>query len=144
MQSLTGVGQTSRKSTTNRAQREDLIIVSDDSALIQMQLAHKLTSKGYLVTSATTEEETITFAQDLAPAAIITDNQKGRDNMNGLRMTPSLSRQDDLKEVVLLMFSADEVEGAFLWSGGDCFVHKQTGAVDQLITAVHTYLQEVS
>ena len=144
MESITGVGQTSRKPTYNRAHREDLIIVSDDSDAIQIQLTNKLTSKGYLVTSATTEEETITFTQDLAPAAIITDNQKGGDNTNGLRMTTSLSRKDDLKEVVLLMFSADEVEGAFLWSGGDGFVHKHSGGIDQLITVVHSYLQEVS
>jgi len=65
-----------------------------------------------------------TYALLLKPLAIVTDNQKGRDNLSGLNMTWDICRIPELRETVLFMLSADYVEVAFLWGGGDCFIHK--------------------
>ncbi len=56
--------------------------------------------------------------------AIVTDNQKGRDNLSGLNMAWDLCRHPQLRETVLFMVTADLVEVAFLWNGGDWFIRK--------------------
>lgn len=61
----------------------------------------------------------------IKPQVIITDNQERRDNFSGLNMTWDLCRNLDLRETILIMLTADEVEPMFLWQGGDFFLNKQ-------------------
>jgi CheY-like chemotaxis protein len=119
---------------------EALILISDDSAGVQNQLASALEPLGYPLAFASNEDETLAMALDLHPAAIITDNQKGKDNLNGLRMTGKIANHPELREVVLFMLTADALEGAFLWNGGDYFLQKTPECVSMLITAMQAYL----
>jgi hypothetical protein len=116
----------------------DLILVSTDApnALAQMVLAFK--GQRYRFAHALTEQETLGLALKMKPLAIITDNQKGRDNLSGLNMTWDLCRYPELREVVLFMYTADHVEAAFLWNGGDWFMHKADAA--KLVLRVSEYL----
>jgi hypothetical protein len=116
----------------------DLILVSTDApnALAQMALAFK--GKHYRFAHAATEQETLGLALKMKPLAIITDNQKGRDNLSGLNMTWDLCRYPELREIVLFMHTADYVEAAFLWNGGDWFMNK--GGLANLAMGVIDYL----
>jgi CheY-like chemotaxis protein len=102
----------------------EMILLSSDNSNVQTYMEVALKAKGYRLTSAATEQETMQAALLLRPLAIVTDNQKGRDNLSGLNMTWDICRIPELRETVLFMLSADYVEVAFLWGGGDCFIHK--------------------
>lgn len=102
----------------------DLILISDDSPNVKVQMTAAFRGQRYRLTYAAEEAETIAMALSLKPLAIITDNQKGRDNLSGLNMTWDICRHPELREVVLFMLSADQVEVAFLWSGGDWYIRK--------------------
>jgi HEAT repeats len=102
----------------------EMILLSSDNPNVQKFLEVALRAKGYRLTSTATEQETLQAALQLKPLAIITDNQKGLDNLSGLNMTWDMCRIPELSETVLFMLSADYVEVAFLWNGGDCFIHK--------------------
>jgi CheY-like chemotaxis protein len=115
-----------------------LILLSDDDPKVWDALVRVYHGKGYRFASAATEQETLGLALKMKPLAIITDNQKGRDNLSGLNMTWDLCRYPELREVVLFMYTADHVEAAFLWNGGDWFVHKADAA--KLGSAVAQFL----
>lgn len=102
----------------------ELILISDDAPAARHPLADTLGAKGYRVAYAATEKETLAIALRFKPLAVVTDNQKGRDNLSGLNMTWDVCRTPELRETLLFMFTADLVEVAFLWNGGDWFVHK--------------------
>ncbi len=102
----------------------DLILISDDSPKVKVQMAAAFRGERYRLTYAAEEGETLAMARMLKPLAIITDNQKGRDNLSGLNMAWDICRRPELREVVLFMLSADAVEIAFLWNGGDWYVRK--------------------
>jgi len=105
------------------AQMGDLVLLSDDGAGMKnpMEIALK---RRYRLAAAATEQETLNLALRFKPLAIITDNQKGRDNLSGLNMTWDLCRRSELRETVLFMFTVDYAEVAFLWNGGDWFIRK--------------------
>ena len=102
----------------------DLILISDDSPNIKVQMAAAFRGQPYRLTYTTDEGETSAMALALKPLAIITDNQKGRDNLSGLNMTWDICRHPALREVVLFMLTGDYVELAFLWNGGDWYIRK--------------------
>jgi DNA-binding response OmpR family regulator len=102
----------------------DLILLSDDSPNLRNQVEIAMRGRRYRFATAATEQETIEAALRFKPLAIITDNQKGRDNLSGLNMTWDLCRRPELRETVLFMFTKDDVEVAFLWNGGDRFMRK--------------------
>jgi CheY-like chemotaxis protein len=101
-----------------------LILVSDDDPEAGKRMLGIFGAKGYRVTQTFTESETLANALRLKPQAIITDNQKGGDNLSGLNMTWDLCRNPQLRETVVFMHTADLVEIAFLWNGGDWFIRK--------------------
>lgn len=109
-----------------------LALVSEDSAGVRRTLADLLKRLGVNVAAAACQQETLRRALALRPSLILTDNQKLRDNTSGLRMTEALAAAPALSETLLFMFSADPVEGLFLWNGGDAFVHKGRGALAPL------------
>jgi len=100
------------------------VIVSDDDPQVQAHLTGLLRESGIPCAAASTVEETIQKARALQAALIITDNQKQDDNTSGLHMAERFSRDDELKEILLLMLSVDRIGGAFLWHGGDAYLHK--------------------
>jgi len=102
----------------------ELILISDDAPEAGKRLAGALGAKGYRVTQTFTESETLAVALRFKPLAILTDNQKGSDNLSGLNLTWDMCRTPELRETLLLMHTADLVEVAFLWNGGDWFISK--------------------
>jgi DNA-binding response OmpR family regulator len=103
-------------------------------------LSDLLQANAFGVRFAASEEETVELASKLRPQAIITDNQKARDNLSGLNLTWDICRRTDLRETVIFMLSADQVEPAFLWSGGDYFLLKHRANLEEMMRAVVEYL----
>jgi CheY-like chemotaxis protein len=120
--------------------RESLVLVSDDSGRVQDQLASVLRPRGFQLAFASSDDETVEMALRLHPWAIMTDNQKGRDNMSGLRMTERIASTPALEGALLLMMTADPVEGGFLWAGGDAFFLKWHVGPPQLVAVLEDYL----
>ena len=116
------------------------VIVSDDSPHNAEMYGRLIRNLGCQVAVARTEAETLTEARRTPPDLVVTDNQKWRDNSSGLRMTEELARDPDLSEIVVIMASADPIEAAFLWNGGDHFIHKPFGGPDQVRRLVQEYL----
>lgn len=123
--------------------REKLILISDDSKTNQDYLSSVLKKLGFLVITASTEQETIDLANRAKPQAIITDNQKGRgrDNLSGLNMTWDICRQPNLRETIIFMLTADQVEPIFLWNGGDYLLHKGSSSLDDLLQVVFEFFR---
>jgi len=119
---------------------ESLILISDDSEKMQITLSTLYRKMGFQIRVASTEQETVNLALAVRPQAIITDNQKGKDNLSGLSMTWDLCRRPELRESIIFMLTADFVEPIFLWSGGDCFLSKYNATLDDLANVVMEYL----
>jgi hypothetical protein len=100
---------------------------------------------GFQVHLASTEQETYEKSMELKPQAVITDNQKRVnnicDNLSGLNLTWDLCRSPDMQETILFMLTADFVEPAFLWNGGDYFLSKRTANLEELAHVVLEFLQ---
>ena len=116
---IVGSGEAERLFPYQRKPQDCLILVSDDSHHVQTQISKILESDGYPLVFASDTDETLSKVEALKPAAIITDNQKNRDNSNGLRMTTMISSQSETREITLFMLTADWIGGPFLWHGGD-------------------------
>jgi CheY-like chemotaxis protein len=116
------------------------ILISEDSKKIQSALTSLFAKMGFRVEVASTEQETIDKALRLLPQAVITDNQKEKDNLSGLNLTWELSRVAELRETVLFMFTADFLEPIFLWSGGDYFLSKFGHGLNEIAEVVAEYL----
>lgn len=142
LQVLVGPEESARHFPVRVPTREKLILISEDSKRMQSQLSAMLKRLGFLIITASTEQETIALALRAKPQAIITDNQKGRgrDNLSGLNMTWDICRHPALRETVIFMLSADRIEPVFLWNGGDYFLWKKSARLDALIKVVMEYL----
>ena len=116
------------------------VLISEDSPKSRQQLSLMLGLSGFVTHSAATEQETLALAEKFRPQVIITDNQKGRDNLSGLNMTWDLCRTPELRETILIMLTADELEPIFLWQGGDFFLNKQRFGGAQLVPALEMYM----
>lgn len=116
------------------------IVVSDDSEGVRDQIGWILQHKDLDLIGVSTPEETLEVAHSTTPDAILTDNQKGRDNTSGLRMVEQISRDSTLAEVPIMMFTADPVEGPFFWCGGDAFALKGPGGPRVLQAATRELL----
>jgi CheY-like chemotaxis protein len=120
--------------------KDCLILVSDDSHAVQTQVSQIIEPLGYPLVFAADMCETLEKAEALKPMAILTDNQKYKDNTNGLRMTTILSSRRETREITIFMLTADWIEGPFLWHGGDLFIHKQPICHHHIITSLKEYL----
>ena len=118
----------------------NLILISDDAINIQNKLSGSLAMMGFHVATASSEEETLIKARELKPSAIITDNQKGFDNLSGLNMTWDICRDRDLRETQIFMLTADHIEPVFLWQGGDYYLAKSCEPLEEIVAVVSDFL----
>ncbi len=116
------------------------VLISEDNRRGREQMSLALRQRGFLTYTAETEQETVSLAVKFKPQVIITDNQKGKDNLSGLNMTWDLCRNPELRETILIMLTADEVEPIFLWHGGDFFLNKQRFGSARLGTVLEMYM----
>jgi CheY-like chemotaxis protein len=126
---MSGISHMPPRRHIRAPQKEMLILISEDDKTIQLYINVQLSRLGFLVQIASTERDTIELAIKLRPWLIITDNQKINlerqvDNLSGLNMTWDLCRNKTLRETLIFMITADYLEPAFLWSGGDAFFQK--------------------
>jgi hypothetical protein len=115
-------------------------LVSSDAPEAQARLGIQVKERRCRIGYAPTERETVDAALRLKPLAIVTDNQKGRDNLSGLNMTWDICRLPELRETILFMLTEDRVEPAFLWNGGDWFIHKRGLPGAMLAKPIEEYL----
>ena len=114
-------------------------------------MAFMLQQRGFTTYTAATEQETVALAQKVKPQVVVTDNQKitrdakgtliVKDDLSGLSMTWDLCRIPELRETILIMFTADEVEPIFLWQGGDLFLSKNRRGGMQLAIVLEQYMR---
>lgn len=137
---LVGPEESSRHFPIPVPHGESLILVSEDSKTMRSKLSGFFRRAGFHVIDASTEAHTLLAARNLRPGAIITDNQKGRDNLSGLHLTWDLCRIPELRETIIFMLTADLVEAIFLWNGGDYFLSKLRFSVDERMQEANEYL----
>jgi len=125
-----------------RHQPGPIILVSDDHEGWRDHWKSELESQGFRVTQAACEDQTLEAALRLRPTVVITDNQKGRDNMSGLRMTEKASRMPELDDTLLFMFSADDIDGPFYWNGGDRCIPKDPATLRYVSRTLWEYLDD--
>jgi len=130
-----------RHRTDHHNGNNKLILISDDAVKVQNNLSGALAMMGFRVAVAASEGETLQKARHLKPAAIITDNQKGHDNLSGLNMTWDICRDAELRETLIFMLTADCIEPVFLWHGGDYYLTKSVDPLEKVIGVVSDYLQ---
>jgi CheY-like chemotaxis protein len=141
IQSIIGPNGNSRCYPLRVPPKESPILISEDSRKIQCVLTSLFRELGFSVETASTEEETIDKALRLKPQVVITDNQKGKDNLSGLNLTREFSKRSELRETVLFMLTGDFIEPIFLWSGGDYFLSKNNCGLKDIGEAVTSYLR---
>ena len=140
IQSIRGVEEKERIFHAEIWSTKPLILISEDSERMRENLSNSLIQMGFRVKTASSEVQTTRLAYQLKPDAIITDNQKGRDNLSGLNMTWDICRKAALRETILFMLTMDEVEPAFLWSGGDYFLSKKRFSMKKLVQLIQEYM----
>ena len=140
VQSIVGPEESARHFPIRIPTAESLILISEDSEKMQTTLSNLYSKMGFHTRVASSEQETVELARKVKPHAIITDNQKGKDNLSGLNMTWDLCRQPELRETIIFMLTADFVEPIFLWNGGDCFLSKYKATPEDLANVVMEYL----
>lgn len=113
-----------------------LILISDDDPTVQDRLAGLLSPHGFRLAYACSLEETMAMATRLEPKVVITDNQKGRDNQSGLRMTRMFAQDDYYDDMGLVMISVDPIAGPFLWEGGDRFYWKPMFSAEEMVNSL--------
>jgi CheY-like chemotaxis protein len=99
-------------------------------------MAQMLAGYDFRLVSAGSLRETMEMAAHLHPNAILTYNQKGRDNQSGLRMTGMIPRDEGHDATGLVMVSTDAIAGAYLWEGRDRFFKKPFIPVEALAEAL--------
>jgi CheY-like chemotaxis protein len=131
------------------------VLISEDNPQGREHLALLLEKQGFTTYTSETSKETINLALKVNPSVIITDNQKilfindpkfGKqpryiDNISGLNMTWDICRRPELRETLLFMLTADEVEPIFLWQGGDIFLSKMRLGAEMLGGIIQAFLQ---
>jgi len=140
VQAIVGPEESTRHFPIRIPNWENLILISDDSKKIQDTLSDVYRGMKFQVRVASSEQETIELALKLKPQAILTDNQKGVDNLSGLNMIWDLCRRSELRETIIIMLTADFLEPIFLWSGGDCYLQKGRATLNDLAGVVLEYL----
>lgn len=140
IQVLVGPEQSSRIFPIRMLHGESPILISEDSQGMGKYLSSLLSKLGFPILVSTNSKDTLSMALRYKPRAIITDNQKGYDNLSGLNMVWDLCRITDLRETVLFMLTADNIEPIFLWSGGDYYLSKINRDIEKLVKVVNEYL----
>jgi CheY-like chemotaxis protein len=140
IQVLVGPEESSRIFPIRVPQNETLVLISEDSREMGDRLNKLFRGMGFPAIVTTTERDTLIAALKYRPGAIITDNQKGRDNLSGINMTWDICRQPELRETVIFMLTADFIEAVFLWHGGDYYLLKNPFNLIELGNVVNEYL----
>jgi len=140
IQAIVGPEEACSCATRSISPNGNPILVSDDSSKMQSALSSLFAEMGFHVEVASTEQETIDKALHLLPQAVITDNQKGKDNLSGLNLTLELAKKAELQDTVLFMLTADFIEPIFLWNGGDYFLSKFGHGLNKIAEVVEEYL----
>jgi CheY-like chemotaxis protein len=94
-----------------------LVMLVDDDDNSRTVYAQALTSKGYEVVTAGTAEEALPLAQQLQPAAIVTDLRLP--GASGLYLTRQLRADDRTKDAAILLLTGEvrmRDKGAFVGS----------------------------
>jgi CheY-like chemotaxis protein len=131
------------------------VLISEDSPKGREVLMTILQKQGFISYAADTARETIELAIKINPQVIVTDNQKitfindpkfGRqaryvDNISGLNMAWDICRLPELREALLFMLTADELEPIFLWNGGDVFLSKHRFGVEMLGGIIQEFMR---
>ncbi len=131
------------------------VLISEDSPKGREHLAMLLQKQGFTTYTAETTNETIDLALKIKPAVIVTDNQKilfindpklGKqpryiDNISGLNMTWDICRIYELREALLFMLTADELEPIFLWYGGDVFLSKYRFGAEMVGGIIQAFME---
>lgn len=133
-QALSAIGQSSHH--RHPAFKNPLILISEDDQSFQKLIGVSMQRMGYITLFANTARETISLAQKHHPEIILTDNQKYNDNLSGIFMTSDLSRNSNTAHATIIMITADEIEPAFVWHGGDIFMPKQAFQINQVVRIV--------
>lgn len=120
---------------------KERVLISEDSGVAQDQIIEGLAGIEIEIEVASTMEETIEKAHQWKPSLIITDNQKWGDNTNGLRMISEISRTPELQNILLFVLTADTIEAAVLWHGGDLHFHKSQYALAAIGYHISSYLR---
>ena len=130
------------------------VLISEDSPKGREQLAMILQKQGFTTYTADTARETLELALKIKPQVIITDNQKITfindpkfgsqaryvDNISGLNMTWDICCLQELRETLLFMLTADELEPIFLWHGGDVFLSKHRFGAEMLGGIIQAFM----
>ena len=140
VQAIVSTKKSFHHSPTRMPVHESLILISEDGEDTRARLTCLCSEVGLVVRTASTERETVELALELRPHAIITDNQKYQDNLSGLNMVWDLCRRPELRETIILMFTADFVEPIFLWNGGDYFFSKFLNTTRDIACVLTEYL----
>jgi CheY-like chemotaxis protein len=131
------------------------VLISEDNPKGRENLAMILRKQGFTTYTADTARETLELALKVKPQVIVTDNQKITqvkdpkfnrmaryvDNISGLNMTWDICRFRELRETLLFMLTADELEPIFLWNGGDVFLSKFRLGAEMLGGIIKTFMQ---
>lgn len=140
IQAIRGIEEKERYLHATIQSTQPLILISEDSKHMRENLTNLLIPMGFRVKTASSEVQTTRLAHQLKPDAIITDNQKGRDNLSGLNMVWDICRKAALRETILFMLTADNVEPVFLWNGGDYFLSKKRFSLEKLVQVIQEYM----
>jgi len=140
IQAVRGIEEKERFLHASIQSSRPLILISEDSERMRENLTNLLSPMGFQVKTAGSEVQTTRLAFTSRPDAIITDNQKGRDNLSGLNMVWDICRKAALRETILFMLTADDVEPAFLWNGGDFFLSKNRFNIVELVQVIQEYM----
>ena len=140
IQAVRGIEEKERFLHASIQSAQPLIMISEDSEHSRKNLSNLFDQMGFRVETARSEVQTTRMSFDIKPDAIITDNQKFRDNLSGLNMVWDICRKAALRETILFMLTADDVEPAFLWNGGDYFLSKKRFSLTELIQVVQEYM----
>lgn len=130
------------------------VLISEDNLNGREHLAVLLQKQGFVTYIAGTSVETIDIAMKVKPAVIVTDNQKILflndpkfglqpryiDNISGLNMTWDICRIYELRETLIFMLTADELEPIFLWQGGDVFLSKARFGAEMLGGVIQSFM----
>lgn len=140
-QVLTGDQFASEGSNEEKVIRKERVLLSEDSGVAQNQIIEGLSGMEVDIELASTMEETIEKAYQWKPSLIITDNQKWGDNTSGLRMISEICCTPELQDILLFMLTADPIEAAVLWHGGDLHFLKTQHALAAIGYHIASYLR---
>lgn len=117
------------------------IVVVDDDRQIQRVLRIALTSKGYMVRTASDGDEALQVMKDWSPDLLVTDLQMP--NMDGLALCRHVRTKSRIPIIVLSVRGEEKTKVEALDAGADDYVTKPFG-VDELLARVRAALRRAA